>query len=286
MVRTTTWDAATGTVTIPARTVAVLVQPAKVASTTTLTTTTASVVEGGAATVDVVVTAPGAVPAGAIEIREGRTVVATGTLVGGKATIGLPGSFTATVGTHALTAAYLGSSAVAPSGSAALTLTVTARPVTPPPARASSTTALSPAQRTVTAGSTVTWTVRVRSAAAVSGTVEIRSGKKTLGSATVRNGVAKVRLSAKAVAAVGRTTVRAYYLGSGSVAPSRSATGTLKVTKATPRLTATAGRSGKLTVGKRATVAVSVTAPAGPARGTVTVVSGGRTVGKATLKKG
>ena len=288
VVKTTTWDAASGTVTVPGRTVAVLtqakggpVEPVKVASTTTLTTTTETAIQGDPVTVDVVVTADGVVPTGTVEVREGSTVVASGTLVAGRAKIGLPGSFTTSPGARSLVAVYSGSDTVAGSSSAALKILVKPRPAVPVKAR--STTVLSPASRTTKLGTKVTWDVRVRSTQPVTGKVEIRNGKKVLGSATVKNGVAKVKLSKKAAAKLGRTKVRAYYLGSSKVEASSSAVGTLKVTKASAKVKV---KVSGVTVGKRVKVKVSVTAPAGKATGTVKVVAGGKTLGKARIKKG
>lgn len=97
------------------------------ASTTTLSVTPASAPYGAPVKATVTVTSATWPPTGAVEIREGATVLGTGTLKltggAGKATVTLPR--TLAVGTHTLRAVYLGSANVASSTSAAATVTIT-----------------------------------------------------------------------------------------------------------------------------------------------------------------
>ena len=76
-----------------------------------------------AARVPVTVTAPGVVPTGTVEILDGGTVVATGTLADGEVVLTIPEK-SYKRGVHTLTAAYSGGGRVLP-GSDTFTLTVT-----------------------------------------------------------------------------------------------------------------------------------------------------------------
>jgi hypothetical protein len=82
-----------------------------------------SVVYGRATTVPVTVTAPGATPAGTVTLASGSTVIGSATLANGTAAVALPAKGLEP-GTHQLTVAYSGGSAVA-AGSGTATVTVT-----------------------------------------------------------------------------------------------------------------------------------------------------------------
>lgn len=189
------WGASTGTLAVTI---------ARSSSTTAVTVSPATVRYGAAATARVTVTGASASPSGTVQLREGGKVVATGTLVGtgkvARATITLPR--TLTVGTHALTATFTGSSQVAgSSGSATLRVVKAAPRVT-----------LSAASWTVKKQSRPTVTVRVtgaEGAPAPTGKVTLAVGSTTL-TGTLSNGKVSFTLP-KMTSSV---TVKATYAGS------------------------------------------------------------------------
>ncbi|MFI2755093.1 S8 family serine peptidase [Cellulomonas sp. P22] len=105
---------------------AVTVDVARTTSTTKATISPRSGTYGSAANVAVVVTGGTVAPTGTVEVREGSTVIATGTLAvdgrTGTATVALPRDLGA--GVHRLAVAYPGSADVAASSSATATYTV------------------------------------------------------------------------------------------------------------------------------------------------------------------
>ncbi|PJJ72560.1 pullulanase-type alpha-1,6-glucosidase [Diaminobutyricimonas aerilata] len=116
-VKATTWDAATGTVTVPARTVAVLTEaqaPDPVGSTTTGSANRLLVKSGGAVTYSFRVQAGETVPTGTVEVLDRGRVVGTVELDGSDAGRGSV-KLTLARGVHLLTARYEGSSEVLPS---------------------------------------------------------------------------------------------------------------------------------------------------------------------------
>ena len=119
VVKGTTWDPATGTVTVPARSVAVLTEaqaPDPVAS-QVLGYADKVLVRAGSPVkfTAVVLAGDGSVPTGSIEVLDRGRVVQTATLdARGRATVSLP---SLTRGVHLLTARYGGSDSVLPSRS-------------------------------------------------------------------------------------------------------------------------------------------------------------------------
>jgi hypothetical protein len=108
----------------------------------------------------------------------------------------------------------------------------------------------------------------------VTGTVTFTSGSTTLGTATVTNGVAT---AATSTLPLGSDPITATYNGDGNF-NSSVATVTQTIAKATP--TITVGTSGPSIFGQSVTVTASV--PVGPT-GTITITSGGVTLGSGTI---
>jgi len=171
----------------------VTINVAKSASTTKLALSKTSVPYGTQVTATVTVTGASAAPSGPVEIRQGSTVVATGTLtvsgLVGKAVVKLPRTLDA--GSHKLTAVFPGTTDVATSTSASVTLKV---------AKVSSHVTLSASSWTVSPGSKPVVTVKVRGdvagAPAPTGSVTVLVGIRTVGTVPLTNGVATLTLPA------------------------------------------------------------------------------------------
>ncbi|WP_298990717.1 Ig-like domain repeat protein [uncultured Pseudokineococcus sp.] len=210
------------------------------------------------ARVAVTVTAPsGVVPTGAVQVVEGGTTLATGTLVSGRATVVLP---RLPVGDHALGVAYGGETRVTAGSSAVLALEVTQLPrsrVTATVPR------LTTAQRPVV-------TVRASSTqGAGTGEVVVSRDGVVLARGVLSRGVASVPLPLQTT---GTSALVVQHLGSAGVEGGR-AQATLVVAPARPVVTARLAATTK-TVAQTTTVAASVTSPAGTAAGTVQLRSG------------
>ena len=123
VVKTTTWDAATGTVTVPARTVAVLVSKTATSAVTLAATPTEQVFGSpDTVTLTATVTADGGKPGGSVEFRTGSTVLGSAPVTGGTATFRLPSSTPA--GTLSVVAHYTGDGRAPPADSAPVTVTI------------------------------------------------------------------------------------------------------------------------------------------------------------------
>jgi subtilisin family serine protease len=157
------------------------------------------------------------VPAGTVQLLDGTTVIAHGTLTSGTVTLALP---TRTVGLHHLVAHYAGSGSFASSASSALSLTVK---------KASSKTTLTSSALKVKAGSVVTLksltSVLAPGKAPVTGTVTFWDGAKKLGTYTYSLTGSKSINTAKL--AKGTHVFKAVYSGNGNLIGS---TGTVTVT--------------------------------------------------------
>jgi len=163
----------------------------------------------------------GSVPAGAVTFYDGPAAVGSGTLnAGGTATLDwTPG----TVGNHAVTATYPGSTTDAASTSAPpIIVTVTGSLI-------ATTTALTASASSLTAGQTLTLTATVTPASGVApaGTVSFLSGTASLGSASLNSsGVATLMVTP----AAGSYSITASYGGSSIDEPSVSAAVPVTVT--------------------------------------------------------
>ncbi len=191
---------------------------------------------------------------GTVTFTDGSTTLGTAEVVDGVATLELAGL---KAGKHALTASYAATATTDASVSETTTLTLE---------KGSSTVALTLSTTASTFGSRVSGTVAVEGSA--SGPVEIRYGTATA-QVTAKGG--KATFTLPATLAPGTYAVRATFLGTDEVAPSGTATVTLKVAKkATTTAVSTKAsvkRGKKLTVSTKVRGAVAGTQPTG----TVTV---------------
>ncbi|MDQ8042943.1 MAG: Ig-like domain-containing protein, partial [Brevundimonas sp.] len=242
-------------------------------STTKLTLPAASRAYGVASTATVVVTGSSArVPSGTVRLVQGSTVVASGTLAGGKVVLTIPGSFA--VGAHALVARFDGSGVLDPS-SASANLTVNkAIPTVTAKLVAASVATPSVAKLTVTvaaAGLTPTGTVSVKDAGKVIATGTLVAGKVTI--------------TLPKTLAVGKHALVASFAGTTTVAAASSASQTLTVTKAKATVRATFAHK-SVTAKAHGKVTVKVSATGLVPSGKVTVKDGTKVIATATLKGG
>lgn len=203
----------------------------------TATTTTVTSSAAGAAfgtpltfTAAVVHASGSAVPTGKITFFDGTSMLGTSSLASsGSATITLS---TLAIGSHSITAQYSGDANYASSTTtAALTVTVTA---------VSTTTALTVSSSTVVTGSSVTFTVTVGAASGTpAGTVTLNDGTTQLAAITLANGAGTFSTSALAI---GAHAITASYAGGGAFAPSLSSAVNVVVT-GTPSFSVTANPS-------------------------------------------
>lgn len=233
---------------------------------------------------------------GTVTLRDasnGNAVIASGAFSGADVTLTVPGDLTQ--GTHHLVATFTPTAALwwAASQSAARPLIVVARPVNPPtdPGPAAAALSLSLNAGKVTAGARPVATVAVSTSGTwTSGKVTITQGTRVLATLTIpASKRASVQLPR--MTSVGSLRLQAKFAGNKQVSPAASPVITLRVAKAKAKVKVVA----KKTVGrgKKLTVSVRVTAPAGltkSGRATVRIGKGkARTVkvnakGRATVK--
>lgn len=173
---------------------------------------------GRTATVAVSVTSDGSTPTGGVTIADGSGALASGTLVGGRATLRVDTADLG-VGSHALTVRYAGD------GTHASSQDTVALEVS----RARSRTDVVVKHRSRSAGKAVV-VAKVRAAVAVTGTVRVTvrsSGKSRARTVALREG--KARLVLRGLAP-GTHRITVAYAGSPDVAPSRAST-VLRVTR-------------------------------------------------------
>jgi hypothetical protein len=248
------------------------------ATATALSASTLSSVFGQPVTLTASVTSPAGTPTGTVAFFEDGAVA-------GLVPVDASGLATFTVapdvGSHSLTAGFLGNSAFAASSSAAVTETVT---------RASTTTALSASVNPAVTGQAVVFTAVITPVApgdgAPTGTVIFKDGSVVLGTATV-DAFNKATLSTR-FSTTGSHTITATYKGDGffvgssqtlteqvNAAPSRKATTTALVASANPAR-----------VGQTVMFTATVSGPAGTTgtpTGTVTFFVGSKAVATVTL---
>jgi len=187
-------------------------------STTTLSLPSGSTAHGQKIAATVRVTGgAGVVPSGVVRVKDGGTVVGQGTVAGGAAQVELSGL---QVGTRQLVAEYAGDARTVAGTSSPIALTV---------ARGATATSLTISTTSVRKGKRFTAKVAVTGAGLTpTGTVQIKDGSKVVKTFTVsgaRRSV-KVRLTR-----TGNRSLKAYYLGSGTAAPSTSAADKVRVRK-------------------------------------------------------
>lgn len=249
VVKQTTWDAASGAVTIPARTVALLVEhtvapgdpgdpgdpdpepvdPAP--STTTVTPRSVTARAGEPVSFTVRVAADGAAATGTVQIRRGTKVFGSGTLRDGKVTVTLRDA-TTRAGWSKYRAYYLGSKTVAPSSSALLKVRTL---------KAKATVQIKPVRSTMVVGSRAKLDVRVQSTGDADGKIRVRERGRTIAIAKVRDGRARVVLPRSFTAKPGTHRLEVTYYGSSTVAKAKGKA-KVSVRKATPSLAVRAVR--------------------------------------------
>jgi uncharacterized repeat protein (TIGR01451 family) len=148
-------------------------------------------------------------PTGTVIFKEGSTLVGSGPVVSGKASLA---TTSLSIGDHAITATYDGDGTFASSASQTLIQRVD---------RAPTTTTLTVGPSLATFGQPTTFTATVTAAAgAPTGTVEFRDGTTTLGTSVLSNGTATLTTSSLFV---GPHAISAAYRGDATYAPSSSA---------------------------------------------------------------
>jgi hypothetical protein len=201
---------------IPYYTLSLNTNPCPVSTTTAVASSLNPSVYGNTVKFTASVTSGSGTPTGLVSFYDGGSLIGTSSLSAGKASLayaGLAG------GTHAITAAYGGSSPFVASTSGALTETVK---------QAATTTTVAASPNPAPYGKSVTLTATVASGAgAPTGVVTFKDGATTLGTGTLAGGKASL---ATAKLAVGSHSITATYgatknfLASGSKAVSESIT--------------------------------------------------------------
>jgi hypothetical protein len=199
-----------------------------IASTTTAVTTDPNPsVVGQSVTFTATVTASSGTATGTVEFYDGATLLGTGTLNGAGAATFV--TDTLTIGTHTITAKYLGAANFGASTSPNHTHTVNGTPTT---------TVLASSPPSIVYGETVFFTATVTSGAGTpTGTVNFNEGASILGSGTLDgSGVATFNTS---TLGVGTHVITATYQASGNFAGSTSNTVNVDVITATTSITFT-----------------------------------------------
>ncbi|WP_198152164.1 Ig-like domain repeat protein [Granulicella tundricola] len=247
-------------------------------STVTLTSNTNPSLAGQVITFVATATSVGTTPTGEMDLMDGTTQVATGTLQPG-GTISFNVS-TLAVGTHAMTAVYSGDSSNSNGTSAVVSQIV--KPVVAPTA-----TSLGSNINPLNAGATVQFTATVTVVTAGSGTGEITGsvvfsdGVNQLGSSNIVNGMATLNVS---TLSVGTHNVIATYSGSTSYSTSKSVAVVEIVQTATSK-TALSTASNPSTAGAALTLTATILTTGGTATGPVSFLDGTTVLGSATLNK-
>jgi hypothetical protein len=200
-----------------------VVQPAVAAAATTTTTLSPSATQitaGQSVTFTVAVAAAaGSTPSGTVTLLDGTTSSGTASLTNGSATFTIA---SLAVGTHSITASYAGDSADGASTSSAVSVQVSAPPLT--------TTAVTLAASATTAvsGQAITLTATVAPASAT-GTISFKDGTTAIGSATLASGKGVLAIG---TLSVGTHSLSAAYSGDAADSPSTSNTVTVTITPA------------------------------------------------------
>ena len=230
-----------------------------------------SVEYGQPAPIQVTVSGPGLTPTGSVDLKDGATTVATGTLdATGKVVLTVPAR-TYQVGQVTLTAVYNGDVQHTASQKT-LTLTTT---------KATSTTTAGDTAMEYGQSAGVTVNVGAAAGVDVSGTVTVKNGATTLATAPVVGGVATVTLPANSLEP-GTASLTASYSGNANVKTSED---TFTVTTAKADSTVVAPDVA-VPPGGTGSVSVTVTAVGVTPTGTVTVKNGATALGSAPLLGG
>jgi hypothetical protein len=226
---------------------------------------------GATVTFTATVTSTGGTPTGSVTFKDGTTTLGTGTLSAGKA------AFTTTalsVGTHSITAVYVGSTNFAGSTSPALSQVVK---------QAATTTSVVSSLNPSAVGQSVTLTATVKPATSgtPTGTVTFKDGSTTLGTGTLAGRKAAFTTSSLAK---GSHAITASYGGDANFTASTSATLTQTVKPATS--TTVASSVNPSAFGQAVKFTATVKATSGTPTGTVTFKNGTATLGTGTLSAG
>jgi 2',3'-cyclic-nucleotide 2'-phosphodiesterase (5'-nucleotidase family) len=242
---------------------------------TKVTSTSSPIVYGQAGAIAVTVTSSGGTPTGKVDLLDGDTVVGTGTLADGTASISVSGT-SLTVGSHDLTLKYLGATAFAPSSG---TIAVAVTQATP-------TVVVTASPSTVRVKTSNTVSVRVQAAGFTpTGQVQILSGSTVVGQGTLNAGSISVTVSPYSSA--GTTGLTVSYLGDATTTTGSSGV-SVTVVKQSPAMKVTAPK--KIRKKSAPTVKVVLTGVGAKASGKVTFSYKGKKVtkhvrnGKVTLK--
>lgn len=246
---------------------------------TVLTITPAASVYSQAITLTATVSASSQSPAGDVQFFDGATLLGTGALAGGTATLitsALP------AGTHLLTAKYLGNVDFTPS---------TSQPVSHTVSKASTVTVLNATPTELIYGAPLTLTATVSLAApavgVVSGDVRFYDGATFLAVAPIAGGQATFTTDRLAV---GQHSMRAEYAGSSDAHASSSSAVTVIVSALASTTKVTSSENPvrlKQVATVKYTVTVSAPAPgAGTPTGLVTLYDNGESIGTRRLHRG
>jgi uncharacterized protein YjiK len=237
----------------------------------TVAASDASAVYGEAASVQVQVTADGSTPTGPVTVRDGETLLGTGTLTAGRTSISIPAN-SLEPGPHTLAIAYAGDGDVY-AGTDSIVLTVTKA--------AGSVTA---ADTSVVYGAAASIPVTV-TGGAPTGTVTVSSGAIVLGAGILTRGGADIAVPAKSLAP-GAHSLTVAYAGDGRVAAA-STTVALTVAKATATIAKPTVAPKQVIVKKtRASVTIKVAASGVTPTGKVTITGRGLSKRTVTLRGG
>ena len=218
-------------------------------------------------------------PTGSVSFMDGSSVIGTGTLFGGVATITTSSLAT---GNHTISARYAGSGPIKGS-----TGSMTGNPqvVTGLPTA----TAVASSQNPSVAGHSVTFTATVTptsGSGTPTGTVTFLDGGSQIGTGTLINGIASFTTSALSV---GSHTITTSYGGDSTFAGGTgSLTGNPQVITAIATTTTVASSQNPSVVGQSVTFTATVTPTSGSGTptGTVTFLDGGSQIGTGTLTNG
>jgi 5'-nucleotidase len=236
---------------------------------TTVSAADQTATRGQAKSVTVTVTPAGT--DGTATIKDGSTVLGTGTVTNGAATVNIPAANLPAVGPHTLTLEYSGEPAAFSPSVGSFTLTVNkATPVITAP------------DVTVPVGQTGTATITVTGTGVnPTGAVTLKNGATVIGNGNLSGGSVQIALPALP----NGTVVTVEYGGDANVSAGTTTFQVLKGAKANAVLTSSGA---SVTYGDPATVSVAVSsAPAGIIpTGTVTLLDGPNPVGVATITGG
>ena len=246
----------------------------KGATTTSVGSSKNPSVLGSPVTFTATVTSTVGTATGTVTFKNGATMLGTGSLVAGKATLT---TSSLTPGSHSITAVYGGGADFLASTSPVLTQTVLA---------VTSTSVIASANPSVF-GQTVTFTATVTSVTAgtITGSVTFKDGSSVLGSGIISGGKAKFSTSALAV---GSHSITGEYSGNAAYTTSTSSSLSHTVDKASSSTTVSSSHNPSV-FGQSLTFTATVAAVApgsGTPTGTVTFKNGATVLGTGTLSSG